>query len=187
MLYHTTSHYWQGQYRVAVHDDARRRHSSRASWPLAVAAELQAAAAEAVAAKAAAATQLAGAAAAAGRDAGRRGGSALGSWVAGNSAGPSRTAARLTVVLDMDECLIHTTDFSDDASSGGYRQHEASRDKAEASDVETFQLRMADGVTATVHKRPGLDGFLAGDAVLSIGDRASAARRSARTARQYHT
>ena len=55
------------------------------------------------------------------------------------AAGSSASASRLTVVLDMDECLIHTTDFSDDAS--GYRQHEASRDEAVQKAVETFQLK----------------------------------------------
>ena len=64
---------------------------------------------------------------------------------------------RLTVVLDMDECLIHSTDFSDDAS--GYRQSEARPDDVKRA-VETFVLEMGDGVTCTVHKRPGLLEFL---------------------------
>jgi hypothetical protein len=60
-------------------------------------------------------------------------------------------------VLDMDECLIHSTDFSDDAS--GYRQSEARPDSVKQS-VETFVLEMGDGVSCTVHKRPGLPEFL---------------------------
>lgn len=75
-----------------------------------------------------------------------------------STAAASLAAPRLTVVLDMDECIIHTTDFSDDAS--GYRQTEASRDEAVKREVATFQLKMGDGVTATVHKRPGLEDFL---------------------------
>ena len=76
----------------------------------------------------------------------------------------------LIVVLDMDECLVHSTNFSDDAS--GLRQDEDSRPDlvhvAEA--VETFEVAMEEfddwtrktkSVTYTVHKRPGLDAFLA--------------------------
>jgi hypothetical protein len=64
---------------------------------------------------------------------------------------------KLTVVLDMDECLIHSTDFSDNA--GGYRQSEERPDAVKQT-VETFVLEMADGVTCMVHKRPGLLDFL---------------------------
>eukprot|EP01043_Picozoa_sp_COSAG02_P013799 COSAG02_NODE_558_length_20348_cov_6.479431_11_plen_291_part_00 len=65
---------------------------------------------------------------------------------------------RLVVVLDMDECLIHSTNFSDNAS--GYRQSEDRPDAVKQA-VETFMLEMGDGVTCTVHKRPGLHDFLA--------------------------
>ena len=67
---------------------------------------------------------------------------------------------KLTVVLDMDECLIHSTEFSDEP--GSYRQHEDSRAQARQRDqtVDKFTLSLEDGVTCTVYKRPGLDAFL---------------------------
>ena len=68
---------------------------------------------------------------------------------------------RLKVVLDMDECLIHSTAFSD--RDGDHRQTETSRpnDLSGAEQVvETFTLVMADGVSCTVLKRPHLDVFL---------------------------
>ena len=69
----------------------------------------------------------------------------------------SGESSRLMVVLDMDECLIHSTDFSDDAT--GYRQTEDRPDAVKKA-VETFVLEMDGGVTCTVHKRPGLLEFL---------------------------
>jgi len=60
----------------------------------------------------------------------------------------------------MDECLIHSTDFSDEPQES-YRQHEDSRAAAESvEEVERFKLSLDDGVTCTVFKRPGLDAFL---------------------------
>jgi CTD small phosphatase-like protein 2 len=63
-------------------------------------------------------------------------------------------------VLDLDECLIHSTGFSDD--SQGYRQAEACRPgQVDAHEkVESFALQLYDGATCTVHKRPGLETFL---------------------------
>jgi len=64
---------------------------------------------------------------------------------------------RLTVVLDMDECLIHSV-FEEDH---GYRQHEERPDgKAAAGQCEKFPLTMLDGGKCVVNKRPGLDKFL---------------------------
>lgn len=67
----------------------------------------------------------------------------------------------LVVVLDMDECLVHSTEFS--ASSRNLRQHEASRPgAADASGaVHSFPCRMADGTSFNVLKRTGVDAFLA--------------------------
>ena len=61
---------------------------------------------------------------------------------------------RLTVVLDMDECLIHSV-FEEDV---GYRQHEERPDGLAASgECEKFPLTMLDGGKCTVNKRPGVD------------------------------
>jgi len=65
----------------------------------------------------------------------------------------------------MDECLVHSSDFSD-TSDDDYRQAEACRDGAKVIDVSvdepgTFRLNIDGGVTCLVHKRPGLEAFLA--------------------------
>jgi CTD small phosphatase-like protein 2 len=71
------------------------------------------------------------------------------------------TKRKLTVVLDMDECLIHSSNFSDRAASSSARQAEFRPDNVGGDGaVETFLLDMGDGVTCTVHKRPGLEAFL---------------------------
>merc|ERR1712164_206731 len=59
----------------------------------------------------------------------------------------------------MDECLIHSSNFTMDT---GYRQHEDSRpaEIATEAQVESFRLEMADGTRCTVYKRPGVDRFL---------------------------
>jgi hypothetical protein len=64
---------------------------------------------------------------------------------------PSKTSmsskTRLTVVLDMDECLIHSV-FEEDA---GYRQHEERPDglAAAAGECEKFTFTMMDGAKCT--------------------------------------
>ncbi|CAM9562056.1 unnamed protein product [Choristocarpus tenellus] len=74
-----------------------------------------------------------------------------------------RTAAfkpgRLTVVLDMDECLLHSKFHGPGAASEAYRQLEDRPD--DVNDVNSFWVALDDGDTAQVNKRPGLDGFLA--------------------------
>jgi len=75
-------------------------------------------------------------------------------------ASASEEPKRLTVVLDMDECLIHSTNFSDEPEEG-YRQDEASREHSTAADgVEKFKLELGDGVTCQVFQRPNLLPFL---------------------------
>ena len=73
----------------------------------------------------------------------------------------------MIVVLDMDECLLHSQFYSPEHD---YRQHEEGRpDNADgspaasskSSSVETFDLTLPDGDVVVVHKRPDLDAFLA--------------------------
>ena len=79
------------------------------------------------------------------------------------SAAAACSGGRLIVVLDMDECLIHSTNFSDETAATDSRQAELRPepvDRLSTEEVQTFLLNMGDGVTCTVHKRPGLDDFL---------------------------
>eukprot|EP00656_Telonema_subtile_P051936 TRINITY_DN7102_c0_g1_i4.p1 TRINITY_DN7102_c0_g1~~TRINITY_DN7102_c0_g1_i4.p1 ORF type:complete len:191 (-),score=13.18 TRINITY_DN7102_c0_g1_i4:456-1028(-) len=70
------------------------------------------------------------------------------------------TGERLIVVLDMDECLIHSTDFSMEPEDG-FRQTENRPDQVrEAPTADQFKLVMADGASCMVLKRPGVDQFL---------------------------
>ncbi|KDO32623.1 hypothetical protein SPRG_02324 [Saprolegnia parasitica CBS 223.65] len=65
---------------------------------------------------------------------------------------------RIALVLDMDECLVHTKILS--ATPETYRQDEA-RPTSTAEDYpESFQVTMEDGERVIVNKRPGLDAFL---------------------------
>ena len=76
------------------------------------------------------------------------------------------TGGRLSVVLDMDECLIHSADFSDESTgrtvaagqvAGGGQGAGAA---GVAAPIETFVTTMRDGVTCIVYKRPGLRDFI---------------------------
>ena len=64
----------------------------------------------------------------------------------------------LIVVLDMDECLIHSQFLSmkDDL----YRQKEARPDKISTKTIESFRITLPDGDIVQVNKRPHLDEFL---------------------------
>ena len=62
---------------------------------------------------------------------------------------------KLTVVLDVDETLIHSRLSS---QQEGYRQ--AEERKAGAQALDEFTVRMTDGEVVHVNKRPGLDAFL---------------------------
>lgn len=81
----------------------------------------------------------------------------------------------LVVVLDMDECLIHSQFFQQNINNKSYRQQEADRDDQPntfahddyeptslipTSACESFQLNLPDGDLVQVHKRPNLDLFL---------------------------
>lgn len=77
----------------------------------------------------------------------------------------------LVVVLDMDECLIHSQFFQQNHTTNTYRQQEASRDQHSNKDddeptslitsaCESFRLSLPDGDLVQVHKRPNLDLFL---------------------------
>lgn len=63
---------------------------------------------------------------------------------------------RLTVVLDMDECLLHSKFHGPNGME--HRQEEARPD--EIADLNSFWVTLDDGDVAQVNKRPGLDAFL---------------------------
>eukprot|EP00752_Nemacystus_decipiens_P016416 g14673.t1 len=65
---------------------------------------------------------------------------------------------RMTVVLDMDECLLHSKFHGPGAASEAYRQLEERPDAV--NEVNSFWVALDDGDTAQVNKRPGLDPFL---------------------------
>ncbi|CAM9517995.1 unnamed protein product [Discosporangium mesarthrocarpum] len=65
---------------------------------------------------------------------------------------------KLTVVLDMDECLLHSKFHGPGAASEAYRQLEERPE--DVNDVNSFWVALDDGDTAQVNKRPGLDAFL---------------------------
>jgi len=85
-----------------------------------------------------------------------------------NTRDPTQTnesKSNLIVVLDMDECLIHSEFFHDSAID--YRQYESAREghngKIEShpnSSCESFQLTLSGGDKVHVNKRPHLDFFL---------------------------
>ncbi|RLN93760.1 hypothetical protein BBJ28_00013371 [Nothophytophthora sp. Chile5] len=62
---------------------------------------------------------------------------------------------RLALVLDMDECLVHSK-FQNEVE---YRQSEYRPEELEAYG-DSFEIVMDDGERAVVNKRPGLDRFL---------------------------
>lgn len=70
-------------------------------------------------------------------------------------------AAKPILVLDVDECLVHSTDFTK-GSDVFYRQTELSRPERvkKQEGLDSFQVQMQDGTTCTTIKRPGLDRFL---------------------------
>ena len=63
----------------------------------------------------------------------------------------------MTVVLDLDEMLIHSAGFSDDGKFSGKGILPLPKPDAR---VDAFPLQYSNGVTCTVYKRPGLDTFL---------------------------
>ncbi|CAM9100605.1 unnamed protein product [Phaeothamnion confervicola] len=69
---------------------------------------------------------------------------------------PVKTTRRLTVVLDMDECMLHSKFHGPNA--GEYRQDEARPE--DIADLNSFWVTLDDGDVAQVNKRPGLDAFL---------------------------
>lgn len=62
---------------------------------------------------------------------------------------------RLTVVLDVDETLIHSR-----LSPGQDRFRQAEERKDQTQSCEEFKITLEDGETIWVNKRPGLDKFL---------------------------
>lgn len=72
----------------------------------------------------------------------------------------------LVVVLDMDECLVHTQRFVDGtgrasaSAIASYRQAESRPDARSASGCKTVTVPIEDGGTACVNLRPGLHEFL---------------------------
>ena len=73
-----------------------------------------------------------------------------------------RLKSDLIVVLDMDECLIHSQFISNNnaATADSYRQIERRPSKASIKLLESFRISLPDGDIVQVNKRPGLDDFL---------------------------
>lgn len=71
------------------------------------------------------------------------------------AANPAEPQERLALVLDMDECLVHSKFFSEVE----YRQSEF-RPSELREYADSFEIEMDDGERAVVYKRPGLDAFL---------------------------
>eukprot|EP00929_Paragymnodinium_shiwhaense_P046267 TRINITY_DN23554_c0_g1_i1.p1 TRINITY_DN23554_c0_g1~~TRINITY_DN23554_c0_g1_i1.p1 ORF type:complete len:314 (-),score=53.71 TRINITY_DN23554_c0_g1_i1:109-1050(-) len=71
-------------------------------------------------------------------------------------------AVPLLVALDLDECLVHSTDFSygDAAAAGAHQFQGSSAAEATVDGVEKFKLSMVGGASCTVLKRKGLDEFI---------------------------
>jgi len=67
----------------------------------------------------------------------------------------ARDRGKLTVILDIDETLIHSRLSSQQES---YRQDEER--KQSAGSCDEFKITLEDGETVWVNKRPGLDKFL---------------------------
>ena len=67
----------------------------------------------------------------------------------------SNDSTRLTVVIDLDETLIHSRL---DNSQLGFRQEEERKQDVKACDE--FTIKLSDGEVVRVNKRPGLDAFL---------------------------
>ena len=81
----------------------------------------------------------------------------------------SNTTTKLALVLDMDECLIHSEFPSDEEFRGvtNYRPKETRSPEENNDDddgvaffEDCFEIFMSDGEKAVVNKRPGLDAFL---------------------------
>jgi Dullard-like phosphatase family protein len=66
------------------------------------------------------------------------------------------TSERIALVLDMDECLVHTKVTSDKE----YRQNEDRPESTRKDYPESFEVTMDDGEKVVVNKRPGLEKFL---------------------------
>jgi len=70
----------------------------------------------------------------------------------------------LVVVLDIDECLVHSQ-FTSNKSATTFRQFEADRPENDpdvpfSSGCENFSFNLPDGDTVHVNKRPNLDKFI---------------------------
>eukprot|EP00949_MAST-11_sp_MAST-11-sp1_P001579 g1579.t1 len=72
--------------------------------------------------------------------------------------GSKKKTKKLTVVLDLDETLVHST-FHGPAGNM-YRQTERRKKNVTSNRVQSFRLRLEDGDEVTVNKRPHLKEFL---------------------------
>lgn len=71
----------------------------------------------------------------------------------------SKVNQKLNIVLDLDECLVHSQITEPEGLS--YRQQEFRPETLKNADkLETFQLLLSDNALVKVHKRPFLDEFL---------------------------
>mmetsp|Transcript_17107 Transcript_17107/g.25919 ORF Transcript_17107/g.25919 Transcript_17107/m.25919 type:complete len:278 (+) Transcript_17107:125-958(+) len=65
----------------------------------------------------------------------------------------------LIVVLDMDECMIHSKFSSASSNKYAYQTHQTSWEKKEGQ-LESFQVRLPEGDIVDVNQRPHLHDFL---------------------------
>jgi CTD small phosphatase-like protein 2 len=72
-----------------------------------------------------------------------------------NPSTPTGADERIALVLDMDECLVHSKFYNEVE----YRQNEYRPTELQQYE-DSFEIVMDDGERAVVHKRPGLDRFL---------------------------
>lgn len=70
---------------------------------------------------------------------------------------PVAREERIALVLDMDECLVHSKFYNELVEC---RQDEYRPDQLTTDYEDTFEIEMDDGERAIVYKRPGLDRFL---------------------------
>jgi CTD small phosphatase-like protein 2 len=67
----------------------------------------------------------------------------------------------IIVVLDMDECLIHSQFLSSTSAAYAHQLQQQRQSRHRNGSVETFQVSLPEGDLVHVHMRPGLPEFLA--------------------------
>jgi CTD small phosphatase-like protein 2 len=85
---------------------------------------------------------------------------------AGLHVAPKEYESDLIVVLDMDECLVHSKFFSSQSAKYAFQLKQGTNGSAVSAEdcgmtlVDTFHITLPDGDWVKVHKRPFLEEFL---------------------------